>query len=238
MFCIKPASLDLAFPHPAGEVGLPVVASLDVQACQVSAAAYVGIDADGVAKVGGNMGFLGGMAADHDLAGHMGSGCAKLLVDQSKGLLLVERNVVLQVGVHEDVGIGFQIRAALAEKLPVAIRDIVETSRTVGLKRFRPPPYPEPVIAVGQIHFREKKLLLVIAREKGDIPFLLMQVDKEIDHTFAIRTPVDVVAHKDDTVVGLGVDDLPELLKRGKAAVYVSDGKCSHVGEKCKHGSY
>ncbi len=59
-----------------------------MEAGEPAAAADVGVDVDGVAEVEGEMGgFLGGVAADHDLPGLMGKGCAKLFVDEGEGVL-------------------------------------------------------------------------------------------------------------------------------------------------------
>jgi hypothetical protein len=78
----------------------------------------------------------------------------------------------------------------------------------------------------------------VITREESDVEILLLEPDEEVDDAFAVRSAINVIAHKNDAVFWLGIDDIPDLFKRGKAAVYVSDGECSHVGKKFNHVSY
>lgn len=61
----------------------------------------------------------------------MGERGAELLVDESEGMLLGDRDVVLEVGVDEDVGVRFVVRLGVAKKVPVGFGNGLEAIGTV-----------------------------------------------------------------------------------------------------------
>ena len=125
------ASLDITLTQVAIGIDLPVFIRLDVQAGEPTTATRVGIDTDGVAEVGWDVGFLRGVATDHRLARLVRLGRAKFFVNQGKGQLLVKRDVGLKVGVHKDMGIGFEVGPVFAQELPVRSRDVIKATGTI-----------------------------------------------------------------------------------------------------------
>ena len=140
-----------------------------MEAGEPTTAAGIGIDADGVAKVEREVRFLGGVAGDHDLSGHVRLGSAELFVDDGEGELLVEGDVVFQVGVDEDMGVGLYGGFAFSEELPVRFGDVFEASRAIGLEGFGATPDAEPVVAVGEVHLREEEFFLMVPGKKSDV---------------------------------------------------------------------
>ena len=65
-------------------------ARADVETGEPLAAVGVGVDADGVATVGGAAVFLGGVSANHDLAGLVGVGVAKAVPEKFLSRLLIQ----------------------------------------------------------------------------------------------------------------------------------------------------
>ena len=63
----RAAKLNHILPHLPIHIYLPVAISLYVKASEPAAAAYVGVNADGMAQIGGDVGFLGGVTANHGL---------------------------------------------------------------------------------------------------------------------------------------------------------------------------
>ena len=147
------ASLDTPLTQATIEVGLPVLIGINMEAGEPAATAWIGIDADGVAEVGRDVRLLGGVTTDHNLTRHVRFRGSKLLVNQSKRLLLIEWDVVFEIGVNEDVGVRFQIGSALSQELPVGRWNIIKSTRAIGFKRLGAAPYIKPVSAVGEIHF-------------------------------------------------------------------------------------
>ena len=80
-----------------------------MHASQPTTAAGVGVDADGVAEIKRDVPLLGGVSADHHLAGTMRFGRAKFLVNDGEGQLLVHRCVGLEVGMDEDVCVSLKV---------------------------------------------------------------------------------------------------------------------------------
>ena len=75
-----------------------------MKAGEPTSAPDVGVDVDGMAKVERKVGsLLRSVAAYHDFARLVGKGGAKFFVNQSEGMLLGNRNVMLKVGVNKDV---------------------------------------------------------------------------------------------------------------------------------------
>jgi len=117
-------------------------------------------------------------------------------------------------------------------------RDVIEAARAIRLECLWATPDVQPVSAIRQVHLGEEKLLLMVAGEEGDVELLLLKPYEEVDHTFAVGAAIHVVTHKNDAIFRLGVDDLPKVFERGKAAVDVTDSECSHVGRNCNHESH
>lgn len=178
-----------------------------MEAGEPAAASGVGVDADGVSEIKRDVGFLCGVAADHDLAGLVGFGSAEFFVDESEGELPVNRGVGFKVGVHEDVGVGFVVGFVAEEEFPVGFRDVIEAARPVGLQSRSATPGFQPVCEIGMVDTGEEEFLLVVSGEAGDIE-LLFQVDDEVDDAFGIGASIDVVADEDEVVIGLRGDDI------------------------------
>lgn len=208
------------------DVGLPVVAGLDMEAGEPAAAADVGIDVDGVSEVQGEVGsFLGSVATDHDLSGLVGKRRAEFLVNQGERMLLRNGNVVLKVGMHKDVGLGLVVGLGVADELPVGFGDGVHAS--IGFQGLPAAPRLKPMGEVGVIDPGKEKLLLVVSVQEGGSVFFL-DADEELDDSFGIWAAIDVVSDENEMVFRGGGDDLDHLSERVEASVNVADGKCSH----------
>ena len=68
-----------------------------------------------------------------------------------------------------------------------------------------------------------QKHLVVVAQER-DQRASLFQRDQSLDHTPAVRTTVDVIAQRDDHVVGPGLDRLEQGFQGSRTTVDVADG--------------
>ena len=229
---LRGESLEAAFADFAVEVGLEVVAGLDMEPGEPSAASDVGVDADGVAEVAGLMGFLSGVAADHGFARAMRSrwsveGMIELLMNQGVGDLLVGGHVGFEVGVDEDVTVGFDEGLIAEEEGPVFFRDIVHAVGSIRIECFLPSPDCDPMGEVGVVDARENELLLMIPAEKVDLEVLLL-LNKEVDDLFGMSSPVHVITYENNMIFRLGIERFPESEKRFEATVNVTDGKCSH----------
>lgn len=95
-----------------------------MQAGEPSATTNIGVDVDGVPEVERKVwGLLGGVPADHDLARLVGLWRAKLLVNESEGMLFGNRDVMLQIGMNKNVTFGFMVELGVAEEIPVGFRN-------------------------------------------------------------------------------------------------------------------
>lgn len=182
------------------------MSGFDMKAGEPAAASGVGVDADGVSEIKRNVGFLCGVAADHDLAGLVGLGSAEFFVDESEGELLIDRSGGLEIGVHENVGVRLVVGLVAEKELPVGFRHVIEAARPVGLQGGSAAPGFQPVSEIGVVDVGEEELFLMIAREAGDVE-CLFQVDDEVDNAFGIGAAVDVVADEDEVVFGLRGND-------------------------------
>lgn len=163
---------------------MPIVAGFEVEAGEPSAASGVGIDIDGVTEVERVVGiFLGGVADDHDFAGLVGEGRAKLFVDHREGVLLGEGDVVFKVSVNKDVGLGFEVGLSATKKFPMRFGDIVETIGAIGIEGGTAAPGFEPMSEVGFVDARKEEFFLVVAVEKSDVVTFL-EVEEEVDDSF------------------------------------------------------
>jgi len=102
-----------------------------MKAGEVAASADIGINADGVSKIEWDMRFLSGVTGDHNLTRAVRLGRAKFFVNDGEGELLVERDIMLQVRMDEDVGISLEVWFTFPEKLPVLGRNIIESAGAV-----------------------------------------------------------------------------------------------------------
>ena len=69
----------------------------------------------------------------------------------------------------------------------------------------------------------------MVAREKSDNQVLPLQLNKIINNPLALRSTIDVIPHKNDTILRFGIDGFPEVFEWLKATVYIPNSKCSHV---------
>ncbi len=202
-------SLQIVLAGFASDAGLPVMAGFSVEAGEPTTAADVGVDADGVSEVERDVGFLGGVATDHDLAGLVGLGSAEFLVNDGKGELLVNRGVWLKVGVNEDVGLGLVVGLVAEEEVPVGFGDVIEAAGAVGFQGGSAAPGFEPVCEIRVVDAGEEEFFFVVAGEGSDFESLF-KVDDEGDDAFGIGASINVVADEDEMVIGLWGDDIDE----------------------------
>jgi hypothetical protein len=134
---------------------------------------------------------------------------------------------VFQVGVDENVGLGFVVRLGVAEELPVRLGNGVKFPGTVGFQGGTTAPGFQPVGQVGLVDAGKEKFFLVVAVEEGD-PVFLAELDEEVDDAFGVGTSIDVISDEDEVVVGLRGDEVDHVLQRIEAAVDVADGESSH----------
>ena len=224
--------LETPFADFAVEVGLEVAAGLDMKSSEPSAAADVGIDADGVTEIERLMGFLGGVATNHGLPGAVRAGWSvkrmiELLMDQGVGNLLVDGDFGFEVGVDENMALGLDEGLVAKEEGPVFFGDVVHAIGAIGIEGLLSSPDRYPVIEVGSVDTGENEFLFVVAAKEVDLEVLVL-LDEKVDHFFGMSSPVHVVAHEDDVVFRLRVERLPKGEERFEAAVNVTDSKCSH----------
>lgn len=197
-----------------------------MEAGEPAAAADVGVDVDGVAEIEGKVrGFLGGVSADHGLAGLVGKRGAEFFVNQGEGMLFGDGDVVLEVGVDVDVGLGLVVRLGVADEVPVGLRDRVHPA--VGFQGLTAAPGLKPVRQVGVVDAREEEFFLVVAVEEGGLE-LLLEADEKVDDALGIGPTIDVVADEDQVVFGLRGNDVDHLLQGIEAAVDIANDKSSH----------
>ena len=193
-----------------------------------AAATDVGVDIYGVAEVEGEgRGFLSGVAADHDLAGLVGERSAKFFVNEGKRVLFGDGNVVLQIGVNEDVGVGFVGGLGVTDEVPVGIGDGVESIGTVRFQSGTASPGFKPVGEISFVDGGEQKFFLMVAVEEGRV-VLFLNSNEEFDDSLGVGATINVVADEDEVVFRLRGNDSDHLLQGVEAAVDVADDKCSH----------
>ena len=107
--------LEFTLPSFTIDISLPIVAGFEMKTGEPTASADVGVDVDGVAEIEWVMrGFLGSVAADHDFAGLVRERSAEFFMNEGERVLFGGGDVVLKVGVDEDVSVGFVIGLGVA----------------------------------------------------------------------------------------------------------------------------
>lgn len=154
-------------------------------------------------------------------------GMVELLVNEGVGQLLVDGDFGFEVGVDEEVGLGFDERLVAEEEGPVLFGDVIHAVGPVGVEGFLPSPDVDPVCVVGVVDAGEDELFFVITAKEVDVEVLAL-LDEEVDDFFGVRSPIDVVAHEDDVVLGLWGEGFPKGEEGLETAVDIADCKCSH----------
>ncbi len=79
------------------------------------------------------------------------------------------------------------------------------------------------------------ELFFMIAKQERDILALLLQIDKIIDHAFAVRTTVDIISDEDDAVLldrplaQVFFYEFEKFFQFGKTAVNIADRIDPHI---------
>lgn len=82
---------------------------------------------------------------------------------------------------------------------------------------------------------RAQQHVIMVAAQWPYVTASLLHGDNSIQHTLAIRTPVDVIAQQVDPVIVSGANPPYQSLEGLKAAVYVTNCVAFHVYMSEKH---
>lgn len=206
--------------------GLPVLAGLWVEAGEPAVAVGPGVDAEGVAEVEDLAVFLGGVAADHAASGGVWFGVVEVLPVEGVGVLLLEGEFGVCVGVDVEVVVEFVVGLAVGDEVPVGGGDVVEVFGLVGLEGGVAA-VVEPGVEVADVLACFEHHDFMVA-EEWDEGGALLELDEVLDDVGGVWAAVDVVAEGDDDVVVVELEVLVERLQGWVAAMDVADGEGSH----------
>lgn len=198
--------INLSLSRLAIFVGLPAGAVEEVEAGEPGASAGGGVEAEGAGGDPGDAVALGGVTADDGFAGDVADLSGEVLPKEDDVGLGREGHRGIHSGVNENVGVGFPEALGVIQKGPVLFGDVFERFGTVGIHggvaSVHHPECGDLASLLAGIHHHD----LMISTERDELCFLL-ESDQALDHIFAVRASIDVVAQGDEGVSGRWFDD-------------------------------
>lgn len=125
------------------------------------------------------------------------------------------------VGVNEDVGVSFKVRAAIRQEIPMLVGDISQvaaiTVECLAASALL------PKLDVGRVAARGQHHQLVVAEQWSQVA-RIVKCDELLDDTTAIRPPINVVAQRHNAILWPGGYEFEQLFQGFRATVDVTDG--------------
>lgn len=145
--------------------------------------------------------------------------------------LLIHGQVGVEIGVHENVRVGFvPVVASLLDEMPVRVRHIFQRCpQAVRLKcLYSPECQPETDVVPAPLFGAEHHDLMIAAQRDqsaGHVKF-----KQAIKDVFAVRPAIDVIAERDDGIIGRGRNEREQRFERRETAVNIANGERAHEG--------
>lgn len=187
------------------------------------------VEADQVSEVGRLTGGLRGVSDEDAFAAVVGGRQWRAEVFPVANLfrLLVHRQLRDVVRMDENMLIGFDVRATMAEQIEVPLGDGRQSTTVAGDGGTSPHLHPKLGVAASTGAGQEHDF--VVAENQLGAATLL-QFDQQVEHSTGIGSAIDVVAEQNQAIVRPRLDRLYQASQRFAAAVDITDCDRPHRG--------